>query len=83
MVRPDKISNVPQKMHMPQNVFCPNLHLMAPFEALDVGCCLEFRCASFVFSSPRADFGSPRVGKWDPRVRFWDFQVDIVGRGRF
>ena len=39
--------------------FGPNLHLMAPFEALEAGFCIEFRRASFVFSNPRADFGSP------------------------
>ena len=37
----------------------PKLHGMAPFEALDAGFCTEFRRASFVFSSPGADFGSP------------------------
>ena len=62
--------------------FGPNLHLMAPFEALEAGFCTEFAAHLLYFQSPEQIWGA-RVGNWDPQVRFWDFQVDIVGRRRF
>ena len=55
-------------------VFGPNLHLMAPFEALEAG--------FWYFQGPGLIWGA-WVGNWDPQVRFWDFHVDNVGRGRF
>ena len=69
--------------------FGPNLHLIGLFEAFEAGFCTEICCASFVFSSPGADFWTPGpiLGPWvgigDPQIRFGDFQVDILARGRF
>ena len=48
----------------------PKLHLMALFEALEAGFCTEFRRASFVCSSPGADFGSPGRKLGPPRSDF-------------
>ena len=55
-------------------VFGHNLHLMAPFEFLEAGFCMEFRRASFWFLCTRADFWTtgPICGPPDfSRSTFW------------
>ena len=69
-------------MHVSQHVLGPNLHLVAPFEALEVGFCTEFCCTSFVFSSPGANFGSPGR-KLGPPGQVWGFPGRHCGTGMF
>ena len=63
-------------------VFGSNLHLMAPFEALEAGFCTEFCCASFVFSRPGADLGSPGR-KLGPPSQIWGFPGRHCGTETF
>ena len=61
---------------------CNLHHIMAPFDFLRAGFCMEFRRASFVFSCPGTDFGAQdRI--LDPQDRILDPQIHIWARGPF
>ena len=66
----------------PKMVFGPNLHLIGPFEAFDVGFCTDFCCASFVCLSPGADFWTPGQNLGPPD-QIWGFPGRHSGPGTF